>query len=79
MSAVFSGHDISVFQAAYYNLRVWQNRVKKYRILFGRADFFYNQPKEICSHLSEKPLKARFFKADKLQNLTNEGKGKDKK
>ena len=29
MSAVFSGHDISVFQAAYYNLRVWQNRIKK--------------------------------------------------
>ena len=51
MSADFSGHDISVFQAAYYNLRVWQNRIKKYRILFekeekkiyiyiGRADFF---------------------------------------
>ena len=29
MSAVFSGHDISVFQAAYYNLRVWHNRIKK--------------------------------------------------
>ena len=51
MSAVFSGNDISVFQAAYYNLRVWQNKIKKYRILFekeniyiyiyiGRADFF---------------------------------------
>ena len=29
-----SGHEISVFQAAYYNLHVWQNRIKKYRILF---------------------------------------------
>ena len=29
MSAVFSGHDIWVFQAADYNLRVWKNWIKK--------------------------------------------------
>ena len=54
MSAVFSGNDISVFQAAYYNLRVWQNKIKKIPhfvwkrkkkkiyiyIYIGRADFF---------------------------------------
>ena len=41
--------------------------------------FFENQPNEICSHLSEKPSKGRFLKPDKLQNHTNEGKGKEKK
>ena len=40
--------------------------------------FFENQPNEICSHLSEKSSKDRFFKPDKLQNHTNEGKGKEK-
>ena len=79
-----SGHEISVFQAAYYNLHVWQNRIKKYRILFEiyiyiSSRFFLNQPNEICSHLSEKLSKRRFLKADKLQNHTNEGKGKEKK
>ena len=34
---------------------------------------------EICSHLSEKPSKDRFFTPDKLQNHYNEGKGKEKK
>ena len=40
-----SGHEISVFQAAYYNLHVWQNRIKKiphfvWNIYIYLADFF---------------------------------------
>ena len=41
--------------------------------------FFENQPNEICSHLSEKPSKGRFFKPDELQYHTNEGKGRRKR
>ena len=41
--------------------------------------FFENQPNEICSHMLEKALKGRFFEPDKLQNHSNEGKGKEKK
>ena len=41
--------------------------------------FFENQPNQICSHLSEKASKGRFLKPDKLQNHTNEDKGKEKK
>ena len=41
--------------------------------------FFENQSNEICSHSIEKPSKGRFFNPDKLQNHTNEGKGKEKK
>ena len=41
--------------------------------------FFENQPNEICSHLSEKAPKGRFPKPEKLQNHSNEGKGKEKK
>ena len=41
--------------------------------------FFENQPNEICSHMLEKASKGRFFGPDKLQNHTNEGKGKDNK
>ena len=33
--------------------------------MFSR--FFENQPNEICSHLSEKASKGRFFGLDKLQ------------
>ena len=40
------------------------------------ADFFENQPNEICSHFSEKLSKGRFLKPEKLQNHSNEGKGK---
>ena len=40
--------------------------------------FFENQPNEICSHLSEKASHGRFLKPDKLQNHSNEGKGKEK-
>ena len=36
--------------------------------------FFENQPNEICSHLSEKASKGRFFGPDKLQNHS---KGKE--
>ena len=41
--------------------------------------FFENQSNEICSHSIEKPSKGRFFNPDKLENHTNEGKGKEKK
>ena len=41
--------------------------------------FFENQPNEICSHLSEKASKGRFFGLDKLQNHPNEEKRKEKK
>ena len=41
--------------------------------------FFENQPNEIYSHMLEKASKGRFFGPDKLQNHTNEGKGKDNK
>ena len=40
--------------------------------------FFENQPNEICSHLSEKASHGRLLKPDKLQNHSNEGKGKEK-
>ena len=38
-----------------------------------------NQPNEICSHLSEKASKGTFLKPEKLQNHSNERKGKEKK
>ena len=38
-----------------------------------------NQPSESCSHMSEKASKGRLFQPDKLQNLTNKEKGKEKK
>ena len=41
--------------------------------------FFENQPNDICSHLSEKASKGMFLKPEKLQNHSNEGKGKEKK
>ena len=41
--------------------------------------FFENQPNEICSHLSEKASQGRFVKPKKLQNHSNEEKGKEKK
>ena len=42
--------------------------------------FFENQPNEICSHLSEKASKGMFLnKPEKLQNHSNERKGKEKK
>ena len=45
--------------------------------MFSRL--FENQPNKICSHLSEKASKGRFLKPEKLQNHSNEGKGKEKK
>ena len=42
--------------------------------------FFENQPNEIWSHLSEKASKAgTFLRPEKLQNHSNEEKGKEKK
>ena len=41
--------------------------------------FYENQPHGICRHLSEKASKGKFLGPDKLQNHTNEGKGKEKK
>ena len=39
-----------------------------YIVSYISSRFFENQPNEICSHLSEKASKGRFFKRDKLQN-----------
>ena len=41
--------------------------------------FFENQPNEICSHLRDKASKGTFLKPEKLQNHSNEEKGKEKK
>ena len=41
--------------------------------------FFENQPNDICIHLSEKASKGRFLEPEKLENHSNEGKGKEKK
>ena len=41
--------------------------------------FFENQPDEICSHLRDKASKGTFLKPEKLQNHSNEEKGKEKK
>ena len=43
------------------------------------ADFLKNHPNGICRHLSEKASEGKFFGPDKLQNHTNDGKGKQKK
>ena len=43
------------------------------------SQFFENQPNEICSHLSEKASKVGFFKPEKLQSHSNEGKGEEGK
>ena len=39
---------------------------------------YENQHDEICSHLSDKASKGKFLKPEKLQNHSNEGKGKKK-
>ena len=41
--------------------------------------FFWKPPFEICSHLTEKASKGSFRNLEKLQNHSNERKGKDKK
>ena len=54
---------------------VWTKRLHVYP-----TNFFENQPiNEICSHLSEKVSKGRFFEPEKIQNHSNEGKGKGEK
>ena len=52
-----------------------------YKIISSRTNrrFFENQPNESCSHLSEKASIGRLSGPDKVQNHTNEGKGKEKK
>ena len=44
----------------------------------SRIFFFWKPPFEICSHLSEKASKGSFRNPEKLQNHSNERKGKDK-
>ena len=41
--------------------------------------FFESKPNENCSHLSEKESKGRFLEPEKLQNHSNEERGKEKK
>ena len=43
------------------------------------SQFLETQRNEICSHLSDKTSKGSFLMLDKLQNHSNEGKGKEKK
>ena len=50
-----------------------------YIYIYIYSQFFENQPNEICSHLSEKASKVRFFKPEKLQSHSNEGKGEEGK
>ena len=40
---------------------------------------FESKPNENCSHLSEKESKGRFLEPKKLQNHSNEERGKEKK
>ena len=39
--------------------------------------FFENEPNEICSHLSEKGPKGRFFAPDKLKSHTSKGRNEE--
>ena len=64
---------LSVYKRDFYS-HVFANPV---RYISNR--FFENQPNEFCSRLSEKGSKGRFLKLEKLQNRSNEGKGKEKK
>ena len=57
----------------WHTLTAWQNSLET------SSRFFENQPKENCSHLCEKASKATFLKAEKLQNHSNETKGKKKR
>ena len=47
--------------------------------MYISSQFFENQPNEICSHLSEKASEDMFLKPEKLQNHSDERKGKKKK
>ena len=50
-----------------------------YIYIYIYSHFFKNQPNEICSHLSEKASKVGFFKPEKLQSHSNEGKREEGK
>ena len=41
--------------------------------------FFEIQPKEVGGHLNERASEGRFLTPEKLQNHSNEGKGKEKR
>ena len=45
---------------------------------YTSTQLFENQCNKICSYLSEKASKGRFLKHEKLQNHSNEEKGKEK-
>ena len=47
--------------------------------MYISSRFLENQPNEIYSHLSEKASKHTFLEPEKLQNHSNEGKGKEEK
>ena len=48
-------------------------------IYISSRELLKNQPNEICRHWDDKASKGRFFKSDKLQIHSNEGKGKETK
>ena len=47
--------------------------------MFLISSRFFVGTNEICSHLSEKASKGRFLTPEKLQNHSNEKKGKEEK
>ena len=66
-----------MFACAKYKRIVTFKRDQKNSFVSSR--FLKTNLTKICSSLTEKASKGRFFGADKLQNHTNEVKGKEKK
>ena len=62
---------VCYFKVAHFER--WQNSLET------PSRFYENKPNGICRHLSEKASKGKFLGPDKLQNHTNEEKGKEKK
>ena len=60
-------------------LNVRKSNYVIFHLKYIYSQIFENQPNEICSHSSEKASKGMFLKPKKLQNTSNEGKGKEKK
>ena len=75
---------VKSLQKYFFKIHKYSSYLKKVHFsniicLFNSSRFFENQHNEICSHLSEKASKDRFLKPEKIQNHSNEEKGKEKK
>ena len=68
---------VKSLQKYFFKIHKYTSHLKK--SLFNSSRVFENQHNETCSHLSEKASKGRFLKPEKIQNHSNEGKGKEKK